>query len=85
MKKSAWMAHVLNFVIAFGGAYCMVFVGSLLTIWLWTDMPLSQNMIVEIAKKCFLFSGAIGFILFVSLESRRRRLSSVLRDALKGK
>jgi hypothetical protein len=83
MRKTAWMRRTTNALLAFVGAYLLIFFGTLLSIWLWANISLTQEMVSLVAEKSALFSVAIGLILFVSLERRTRRISSTFNDASK--
>lgn len=85
MRKTVWMTRTTNALLAFVGAYLLVFFGTLLSIWLWANISLTQEMVTLVAKKSALFSVAIGIIFFVSLERRTRRIASAFNDATKGK
>jgi|GEM_PF-4658278 len=83
--RPLWLTRMTNALVAFVGAYLLVFLGPLLLLWMWTTISLTQEMVSLVAKKSALFSVPIGLILFVSLERRTRRISSIFSDASKEK
>jgi len=74
-----------NALVAFVGAYLLVFLGPLLLLWMWTTISLTQEIVSLVAKKSALFSVPLGLILFVSLERRTSRISSTFNGESKAK
>jgi hypothetical protein len=83
--RPLWLTRMTNALVAFVGAYLLVFLGPLLLLWMWTTISLTQEMVSLVAKKSALFSVPIGLILFVSLERRTCRISSTFNDESKAK
>jgi hypothetical protein len=82
MRKPAWVAVMTNALLAYVGAYLLLFLVPLLTFWLMSAGP-PQAMVFLAAQKAALACVPIGIFLFVLLDKRTRRLSNMADKALK--
>lgn len=70
-----WIRRVLLGLVAYLGAYLLVFLGSLGTVYLWTEVEVTWAGVVPVvARKSAIFAVALGTVFLVVLAARGRAL-----------
>jgi hypothetical protein len=62
----------------FVGSYLFVFFGTWVSILLWTEVAITNDMLTHIAVKSSLFAPPIGLIFLAALRRRNKSTSSKL-------